>query len=82
MGIVIVEFCEGNVAALLLLEELLETEFPEVAVLQSDCLGRCGLCRVRPFVLVNDKQIFAENTDELLDKVKAVIAQELQFYSN
>ena len=53
VGIVVVEVCDGNAMAAMNLEEILENEYPEVAVLTNDCLSFCGLCRVRPFAIVN-----------------------------
>ena len=52
MGIVVVEVCDGNAITTLNIEEIIEAEFPEVAVLMNECLSFCGLCRVRPYALV------------------------------
>ncbi|MDQ0189800.1 DUF1450 domain-containing protein [Alicyclobacillus cycloheptanicus] len=79
LGIVIVEVCTGNAFAALDLEEL-EAEFPEVAVLQDECLNHCGLCRVRPFALVNGQRIFAKDGTECLRLVKERVVHELSLY--
>ena len=38
MGIVVVEVCDGNAITTLNIEEIIESEFPEVAVLMNECL--------------------------------------------
>ncbi len=40
----IVEICENNFITKLDLENILETEFLEVSVLETDCLSFCGMC--------------------------------------
>ncbi|MFS0673276.1 DUF1450 domain-containing protein [Ornithinibacillus sp. 179-J 7C1 HS] len=80
MGIVVVEICDGNAITALNLEELLEKEFPEVAVLTSDCLSFCGLCRVKPYALVNNRRIFGKTPEECLDKIRTAIKEELAVY--
>ncbi|SHG26062.1 DUF1450 domain-containing protein [Ornithinibacillus halophilus] len=80
MGIVVVEICDGNAITTLNIEEILENEFPEVAVLTSDCLSFCGLCRVKPYALVNNKRIFGKTPEECLEKIKIAIKEELAIY--
>ncbi|MUK88736.1 DUF1450 domain-containing protein [Ornithinibacillus sp. L9] len=80
MGIVVVEVCDGNAITTLNIEEILEEEFPEVAVLTSDCLSFCGLCRVKPYALVNNKRVFGSTPEECLDKIRAAIKEELAIY--
>jgi len=80
MGIVVVEICDGNAITLLDIESILEEEFPEVAVLMSDCLSFCGMCAVRPYAIVNNKRIYGKSPEECLDKIRQAIREELAQY--
>lgn len=80
MGIVVVDVCATNAITSLDIENILETEFPEVAVLISDCLTICGLCRIRPFALVNNKRVLGNTPEECLDKIREAIKEELAIY--
>lgn len=80
MGIVVVEICDGNTITLIDIEAILEKEFPEVAVLMSDCLSYCGMCAVRPYALVNNKRIYGKTPEECLDKIRQAIRAELAQY--
>lgn len=80
MGIVIVDVCDGNAIATINIEEVLEKEFPEVAVLMNECLSFCGLCRVKPYALVNGNRIFGNTPEECLDKIREAIRKELAVY--
>lgn len=80
VGIVIVEVCNGNAMMTLDIETILEEEFPEVAVLIHDCLSFCGLCRVRPYAIVNNKRVFADTPEQCLDKIRQEIKKELAQY--
>ncbi|WP_042144085.1 DUF1450 domain-containing protein [Paucisalibacillus sp. EB02] len=80
MGIVVVEICDGNAITTLDIEGILEEEFPEVAVLTSDCLSFCGLCRVKPYAIVNNRRIFGKSPEDCLDKIREVIREELAIY--
>lgn len=80
MGIVVVEVCDGNILTTLDVEAIIESEFPEVAVLVNDCLTYCGLCQIRPFALVNSKQVFGATPEQCLDKIRETINEELAFY--
>ena len=77
MGIVVVEVCDGNAIMTLDIEHTLESEYPEVAVLINDCLTYCGLCRVRPFALVNSQRVFGKTPEECLDNIRQAIEKEL-----
>jgi uncharacterized protein YuzB (UPF0349 family) len=82
MGIVVVEICDGNTITTVDVEGIIESEFPEVAVLTNECLNFCGLCAVRPYALVNNKRVFAKTPEECLDKIREAIKEELaQFHS-
>lgn len=80
LGIVVVEICDGNTITTVDVEEILESEFPEVAVIMNQCLNFCGLCAVRPFALVNNRRIFGKTPEECLDKIREVIKEELALY--
>ncbi|WP_164667490.1 DUF1450 domain-containing protein [Virgibacillus doumboii] len=80
MGVVVVEVCDGNAITTLDIEEIIEREFPEVAVLTNECLAICGLCRVRPYALVNNKRVYANTPEECLDKIREAIKKELAVF--
>jgi len=80
MGIVVVDVCDANLITSLDIEGILEAEFPEVAVLISDCLTLCGLCRIRPFALVNNRRIFGKTPEECLENIRKAIIEELAIF--
>lgn len=80
MGVVVVEICDGNAMMKLDVEQIIESKYPEVAVLINDCLTYCGLCRVRPFALVNGKRIFGKTPEECLSKIHEAIEKELAMF--
>ena len=79
MGIVVVEVCDSNLMSALDLEDL-EELYPEIAVLRADCMNLCGLCKLRPYALVNNKRIFGKSTEECVEKIKAAIESELAVF--
>lgn len=79
LGIVVVEICDSNLMSALELEDL-EQEYPEVAVLRTDCLSLCGLCKIRPYALVNAKRVFGKTPEESLALIKERIEEELQAF--
>jgi uncharacterized protein YuzB (UPF0349 family) len=81
MGIVVVEICDGSLINEINLEEILEAEYPEVAVIESSCLSFCGMCAKRPYALVNGKRVFAKTSEECLALIKEQIEVELAIYS-
>lgn len=81
MGIVVVEICDGSLINELPLEEILEAEYPEVAVIESSCLSFCGMCAKRPYAIVNGKRIFAKTSEECLVLIKEHIEAELAMYA-
>ncbi|MFD1739026.1 DUF1450 domain-containing protein [Bacillus salitolerans] len=81
MGIVIVEICDGSLIMQIDLEKLLETEYPEVAVIQNNCLSFCGMCARSPFAIVNGKRVFAKTVEECVDLIKQQIEKELAQFS-
>ncbi|WP_440898181.1 DUF1450 domain-containing protein [Amphibacillus sp. Q70] len=80
MGIIIVEICESNLLQTIETEQLLESEYPEVSVLVSECLSFCGLCRFKPFALVNGRRIRGKNVQDCLDNIRLAIEEELLQY--
>ncbi|MDQ0088355.1 uncharacterized protein YuzB (UPF0349 family) [Paenibacillus anaericanus] len=76
LGIVVVEVCDSNLMSALELEDL-EEEYPEVAVLRTECLSLCGLCKIRPYALVNAKRVFATTSEECIKLIKQRIEEEL-----
>jgi len=62
------------------LEAILESEYPEVAVLRNDCLSFCGMCARSPYAIVNGKRIFAKTAEECLVKICERIEEELAMY--
>ncbi|GIN62167.1 hypothetical protein J27TS8_21600 [Robertmurraya siralis] len=81
MGIVVVEICDGSLINVLPIEEILEEEYPEVAVLESSCLSFCGMCAKRPYAIVNGKRIFAKTAEECLELIKKQIEIELAIFA-
>lgn len=80
MGIVVVEVCDGNVMATIDVEQIIESKYPEVAVLISDCLTYCGLCRIRPYALVNGKRVIGQSIEQCLENIFKAIEKELAIY--
>ncbi|WP_026065318.1 DUF1450 domain-containing protein [Amphibacillus jilinensis] len=80
MGIVIVEICESNLLQTIEAEQLFESEYPEVSVLVSDCLSFCGLCRLKPYALVNGRRIKGKDVDDCINNIRQAIETELALY--
>ncbi|MYL51401.1 DUF1450 domain-containing protein [Halobacillus litoralis] len=81
MGIVVVEVCDGNLINEMDIESIIESEYPEVAVLISECLSFCGMCALRPYALVNNQRVFGKTPEEALQKIRAKIEEELAIYA-
>ncbi len=81
LGIVIVDVCSANAITSINIEGIIETEFPEVAVLVNQCLSYCGLCAASPYAHVNGKLIHGKTVEECLDNIKAAIKKELAIYA-
>ncbi len=81
IGIIIVEICESNLLSTIETEGLFENEYPEVSVITSSCLSFCGLCRLRPFAMVNGNRIKGKDVDDALNNIRAAIEEELAFYN-
>lgn len=79
LGIVVVEVCERNALALRSLEDL-EEEHIEVAVMRTDCLNMCNLCRARPYAMVNHKRIYADTPEECYQKVEEAVEHEIKLF--
>lgn len=81
MGIVIVDVCSANVITTLNIEEIIEKEFPEVAVLMSSCLHYCGLCAKSPYAHVNGKLVHGKTPEQCLERIQEEIKKELAVYA-
>ncbi|CDQ21436.1 Uncharacterized protein YuzB, UPF0349 family [Halobacillus karajensis] len=81
MGIVVVEVCDSNLINELDIESIIESEYPEVAVLMNDCLSFCGMCALRPYAIVNNHRVFGKTPEEALDKIRVKIEEELAIYA-
>ncbi len=81
MGIIVIEICDGSLITSINLEEILESKYPEVAVIESSCLSFCGMCAKRPYAIVNGKRIFAKTTEECLRLIEEHIEVELALYA-
>lgn len=82
MGVVVVEVCDGNLITELDIESIIESEYPEVAVLMNECLSFCGMCAVRPYAIVNGTRVFAKTPEEALDKIRTKIEEELAVFAD
>lgn len=80
IGIIVVEICESNLLQTINTENLLESEYPEVSVLVSECLNFCGLCRFAPFAFVNGKRIRGKDVDDCIQKIRQAIEVELALF--
>ncbi|MFD2923387.1 DUF1450 domain-containing protein [Halobacillus naozhouensis] len=73
--------CDGNLINELDVETIIESEYPDVAVLMSECLSFCGLCALKPYALVNGARIFGKTPEEALDKIRKKIEEELALFA-
>jgi len=81
MGIVIVDVCSANMLTTLDIEEIIEKEFPEVAVIINQCLSYCGLCARSPYAHVNGKLVAGKTPEQCLEKIRKAIIKELAIYA-
>lgn len=80
MGIVIVDVCSVNLIMTLDVENIIETEFPEVAVIVNQCLNFCGLCAKSSYAHVNGRLIHGKTPEQCLDNIRDAIRKELEVY--
>ena len=80
MGIVVVDICSANVITTFNIEEIIEKEFPEVAVVFYSCLNFCGLCANSPYALVNGRFFHGKTPEQCLDNIREQIKKELAVY--
>jgi len=67
-----IKFCENNYTQGA--EEVIsKLENEEISFEVEPCLGYCGDCAVGPFALVNDEFIQGDSSDDLYNKIKALI---------
>lgn len=76
MGFIIVEVCDSNPASALNLE-FLETLYPGVTVLRSECMSKCGLCEHNVYAYVNGQIVFAKDANTCMAQICVQIEQEL-----
>ncbi|MBA2176609.1 YuzB family protein [Halobacillus locisalis] len=81
MGVVVVEICDGNLITELDIERIIESEYPDVAVLMNECLSFCGMCAVRPYAIVNGTRVFGKTSEEALEKIRTKIEEELALFA-
>ncbi|UOR10521.1 YuzB family protein [Halobacillus amylolyticus] len=62
-------------------ETIIESEYPDVAVLINECLSFCGLCAIKPYAIVNGSRIFGKTPEEALDKIREKIEEELALFA-
>ncbi|WP_255822204.1 DUF1450 domain-containing protein [Halobacillus shinanisalinarum] len=73
--------CDGNLINELDVETIIESEYPDVAVLMNECLSFCGLCAIKPYAIVNGARIFGKTSEEALDKIRKKIEEELALFA-
>ncbi|WP_256464190.1 DUF1450 domain-containing protein [Halobacillus amylolyticus] len=73
--------CDGNLINELDVETIIESEYPDVAVLINECLSFCGLCAIKPYAIVNGSRIFGKTPEEALDKIREKIEEELALFA-
>lgn len=76
LGLVVVEVCERNILAAQSIDEL-EQEYPEVAVLRTQCLLMCHICRAVPYAMVNQKRVYAKGIDPCIGLLRKAIEEEI-----
>ena len=81
MGIVIVDVCSANLITSIDIEDIIEGEFPEVAVIINSCQSVCGLCAKASYAYVNGKMIHGKTPEECLDRIRKQIEKELAVYA-
>lgn len=74
-----VEVCDRNGIMLQPLDEI-ERKYPEAAVLKTNCLDDCNLCRARPFALVNGKRVFAKTGEDCMKAIEKTVREELEAF--
>ena len=76
LGLVVVEVCERNILSSQSIDDL-EEEYPEVAVLRTNCLLMCHMCRAVPYAMVNQKRVYARKADQCIGLLKKAIEEEM-----
>jgi Uncharacterized protein conserved in bacteria len=75
IGLVLIELCDYNQLTPDQLKKVASR--PEVAVMNYDCLNRCGMCSMCPFAIVNGTRVFAGTIDACVDKINQQVDREL-----
>lgn len=76
MGIIIVEVCDSNWMAGFDLDDL-ESIYPGVSVLHSECMSRCGMCEHNAYAYVNGKIVFAKDAETCYKRIRGRIEYEI-----
>lgn len=77
-ALVEIKFCEHNVEkSSESLPEKLKQSFDHVTISVGPCLGYCGSCSKRFYALLDGELVQAENTDELFEKLKTRISNQM-----
>lgn len=73
---VVVDFCAGNLMSFT--HELflkLREEHPDWQISKYGCLTNCGECAVRPFAIVNDELLAAEDLEAFTKRLYEQVAK-------
>lgn len=81
MGIVLVDICSANIITTIDIENIIESEFPEVAVVTNSCQSFCGLCAKAAYAHVNGKLIHGKTPEQCLERIREQIKKELAVYA-
>jgi len=76
LGLIVVEVCNRNSIASSPLEEL-EVQYPEVAVIRTNCLNNCNMCRVVPYAMVDEQRVYAKTLDQCLEQINETIKKKV-----
>lgn len=64
------------------IESIIESEFPEVAVIMNSCLSYCGLCAMSAYAHVNGKIVSGKTPELALENIRKAIKKELAVYND
>lgn len=69
----IVEICASNRhhGTGIIMEQL--EKKPETDVIEFGCLGNCKQCMIKPFAIVNSETVYADNPQELMEKIETAM---------
>ncbi len=74
-----IQYCNANeLASHKLFFEELRAKYPNVSIVDINCLGYCVLCARYPYVILNKQRLTAETMNEL----QHLIEQKLKILTN